>query len=244
LAHETDFLELYRRLGLNPGCELAELKQAYRRHVAALHPDRNQGRPADARDAARLQRLTAQYSAAMDFHRRHGRLPGAPQTASPGGATGARELSGDVREAPDPFSFRGGKQESLRHDDASFHSERRPRGRVAVLLIVVALGIFGWAAYEAGQANSSSGTEEDTSTPHSSESASPHESAAPADVLHIGMSAQSVRAVEGEPLAMHGDLWEYGPSWIRFDHDEVVDWHSSPLRPLHTEAQAAVNAGR
>jgi hypothetical protein len=52
--------------------------------------------------------------------------------------------------------------------------------------------------------------------------------------LHVGMSADEVREIEGEPLARHGGFWEYGPSWIRFDHDEVVEWHSSPLRPLHT----------
>jgi hypothetical protein len=57
---------------------LADFKQAYRRHVAAWHPDRRRGSRADALAAARLQRLTAQYSAAMEFHRRHGRLPGAP----------------------------------------------------------------------------------------------------------------------------------------------------------------------
>jgi curved DNA-binding protein CbpA len=77
VADETDFLDLYGKLRLEPSCTLAEFKQAYRRHVAAWHPDRRRGSRADALAAARLQRLTAQYSAAMEFHRRHGRLPGA-----------------------------------------------------------------------------------------------------------------------------------------------------------------------
>jgi hypothetical protein len=78
------FIDLYGKLRLEPNCSLAEFKQAYRRHVAAWHPDRRRGSRADALAAARLQRLTAQYSAAMEFHRRHGRLPGAaalPRTA-------------------------------------------------------------------------------------------------------------------------------------------------------------------
>jgi hypothetical protein len=78
VADETDFLDLYGKLRLEPNCSLAEFKQAYRRHVAAWHPDRRRGSRADTLAAARLQRLTAQYSAAMEFHRRHGRLPGAP----------------------------------------------------------------------------------------------------------------------------------------------------------------------
>ena len=77
MADETDFIDLYGKLRLEPSCSLAEFKQAYRRHVAAWHPDRRRGSRADALAAARLQRLTAQYSAAMEFHRRHGRLPGA-----------------------------------------------------------------------------------------------------------------------------------------------------------------------
>jgi hypothetical protein len=90
VADETDFIDLYGKLRLEPTCSLAEFKQAYRRHVAAWHPDRRRGSRADALAAARLQRLTSQYSAAMEFHRRHGRLPGAvapPRVASVVAAT-------------------------------------------------------------------------------------------------------------------------------------------------------------
>ena len=52
--------------------------------------------------------------------------------------------------------------------------------------------------------------------------------------LEIGMSTDQVRSIEGEPTSIHEDRWEYGPSWIRFEHDEVVDWYSSPLRSLAT----------
>src|SRR5215469_14521130 len=71
LASETDFLEMYRTLGLRPGCALPELKQAFRRHVARLHPDRAGDVPANPASAAQLQRLIAQYDAAMTFQREH-----------------------------------------------------------------------------------------------------------------------------------------------------------------------------
>ncbi|WP_267221816.1 J domain-containing protein [Dyella silvae] len=76
MANETDFLDMYRTLGLRPGCSLPVFKQAYRRQVARMHPDR-QGGTSDPATAARLQRLISQYDAAMVFQREHGRLPGA-----------------------------------------------------------------------------------------------------------------------------------------------------------------------
>lgn len=239
MTHETDFLDLYRRLGLNPGCELAELKQAYRRHVAALHPDRHQGRPADARTAARLQRLTAQYSAAMDFHRRHGRLPGAPQTSG-AGASQARGLIHATQDVHHPFAARkNASYATPRGDDPSVPAEQRSRRRMAVWLVIAALGALGWAMYSASLGSAGDGDAEATAPPGAGNVS--HEGAEESIVLHMGMSADDVRHVEGEPLAVHGDLWEYGPSWVRFDHDEVVEWHSSPLRPLHTQAHAVTH---
>jgi hypothetical protein len=78
MTGKTDFVFLYEQLGLAPGCTHAELRRAYRRRVAELHPDRR-GAQADAGDAARLQELTSAYAEATQFHRRHGRLPGAAQ---------------------------------------------------------------------------------------------------------------------------------------------------------------------
>jgi hypothetical protein len=235
VAHETDFLDLYRRLGLNPGCDLAELKQAYRRHVAALHPDRQQGRSLEARTAARLQRLTAQYGAAMDFHRRYGRLPGAPQTGPVPTSSGMQGLSSVVSDAHDPFVARRASSDSPFTDEAS-RSGRRSHGRLAAVMVIAALGVLGWALLSTSFAPTDSGDEEVAG--QAGAGSVSHENTAPDVMLHEGMSPDEVRAVEGEPLAMHGELWEYGPSWIRFDHDEVVEWHSSPLRPLHTEAHA------
>jgi hypothetical protein len=52
--------------------------------------------------------------------------------------------------------------------------------------------------------------------------------------LALGDTMESVRASEGTPLVVRAGRWEYGPSWIRFQQDEVVDWYSSPLQPLKT----------
>jgi hypothetical protein len=30
------------------------------------------------------------------------------------------------------------------------------------------------------------------------------------------------------------ERWDYGPSWVTFDHGKVNDWYSSKLHPLKT----------
>jgi hypothetical protein len=50
--------------------------------------------------------------------------------------------------------------------------------------------------------------------------------------IAAGMDRDTVRDILGEPLDMQALRWEYGPSWVDFDCDRVVDWYSSPLRPL------------
>ncbi|NCT68908.1 MAG: J domain-containing protein [Rhodanobacteraceae bacterium] len=86
MAARTDFEGLYRWLDLRAGCSVAELRRAYRRRVAELHPDRLPSAAADSTATAQLQELTAAYHAAMMFHRRYGRLPGAVVAVPPGHA--------------------------------------------------------------------------------------------------------------------------------------------------------------
>lgn len=122
MSNDTDFAVLYHILGLRPGCRLDELRLAYRRQVAALHPDRNPG------DGSELQRLNALYEAALDFMRRNGRLPGAPPppTAATANAT--------VRAIPVPPG----------HDTA--HATRL-RTTAALLLVLLVTALV-WGAVE------------------------------------------------------------------------------------------------
>ena len=83
MAHDTDFIDLYAELGVLPGCTPGEFKQAYRRRMAALHPDRRLDPIPDPCLLERAQRLTATYAAAVEFERRHGRLPGSVVRARP-----------------------------------------------------------------------------------------------------------------------------------------------------------------
>ncbi len=206
LASETDFLDMYRTLGLRPGCALPDLKQAYRRHVARFHPDRKGGVTADPAATARLQRLIAQYDAAMVFQREHGRLPG---------VTPRVRFSVPEARVP-PARVRVARRPAWRHP------------ALALLLPAVAMAVLGWDIASRPQAPAESSTPPVVASEPNAELASSDQ----ASPLTLGMSPSEVRAIEGLPVSIHGDRWEYGPSWVLFEDGRVIDWYNSPLRSL------------
>ncbi len=210
MARETDFVDLYKILGVQPDCELSEFKQAYRRRVLVLHPDRRGSNHGDMIASERLQRLTALYGAAMRFERQHGRLPGAPAT----------------RQADRPAA-RPGFAAPPQTKQARPHA-RRSRW----LLAAVAGAGAGWLWWSSNPpapapAPASAATEV-SATQRKSE---PSGQALPLQ-LQLGMNSTTVRKLEGEPVMINGSRWDYGPSWIRFENGQVVDWYSSELQPL------------
>lgn len=66
---ESDFTSLYASLGIDPDCDVDTLKGLFRRRIAELHPDRGA--------SLSEEQLMLLYLAALRFHRRHGRFPGA-----------------------------------------------------------------------------------------------------------------------------------------------------------------------
>jgi hypothetical protein len=227
VADETDFIDLYGKLRLEPGCTLAEFKQAYRRHVAAWHPDRRRSGRADAIAAARLQRLTAQYSAAMEFHRRHGRLPGAPlgpRVAVVPQDTDAGELAEIPETTPEPAAWSGHANEASRIEEPP---ARTHATRWWLLAAAVVIAVAAWSLIPATDEPEASTDDEPAAA------ATPSHHVAPSASFGLGSSESEVLAIEGEPMGRTDDRWEYGPSWVRFENDQVVDWYSSPLRGLH-----------
>lgn len=224
MADETDFLDLYTRLRLEPGCSLAEFKQAYRRHVAQWHPDRRSSGHADALAARRLQRLTKQYGAAMEFHRRHGRLPGGAPLA--GVAVAIPETSAAIED--------GIPTATVTTDVESV--PRRALGAYWWLVIgAMAVAVMVWSLMPAAS-ESEVDDRGDVVPMHPHEMPVPTSALAATGPLSLGMREDDVAALEGEPTQRADDRWEYGPSWVRFDNHVVVDWYSSPLRGLHSES--------
>lgn len=210
VANEIDFLELYRQLRVSPDCDLQTFKQAYRRRVSMLHPDRKLQGYSDSRSAQRLQQLNVQYDAAIEFQRLHGRLPGAPAPA---------------RAAANPAGFNPPPRSP---SSALPRARRRQNVKWLIPIALAAIVILFWGVTSVappsnGMADGAAGDSEANTV-----------DAPAAPMLSLGMSPENVRAIEGNPVAIRDDLWEYGPSWVRFDHGSVVDWYSSPLHSLKT----------
>lgn len=215
MSGNTDFVVLYQKLGLDSGCTLEAFRQAYRKRVGAIHPDRP---GANAVGSADLQQLNALYSAAMEFHRRHGRLPGASQPTMPGVAS----VSGGAPMAPpqDPVGA----------------SESRRSSRW--MLVALALLVAGFWLY------SLPGDERPPAAPAQPARAIaeigraiPRTPPAADTAIVLGSSANQVRELHGAPVSGWEQRWEYGPSWVAFRCGVVVDWYSSPLRPLRVNSE-------
>jgi len=57
----------------------------------------------------------------------------------------------------------------------------------------------------------------------------------PPQFLHLGMTKDEVRNIQGAPERETPTLWEYGMSRIYFDGNRVSRWEESPLTPLKLE---------
>jgi hypothetical protein len=206
VGRETDFLDLYRDLELHPDCGLPEFRQAYRRRLSILHPDR----PIDGQSSSpeQLQRLTALYGAAMAFHRQHGRLPGAMQSRPFQPNPVLPPVAAPVADAP------GG------------HARRW------LLLPVAALAA--WMLWPADQPSAPADNEPATEAINNAATYAEADAA-----LKLGMDQDTVRAIEGEPVIVGDDHWDYGPSWVRFEDHKLAGWYSSPMHPLKIAGQPA-----
>lgn len=202
MSADLDFDSLYRELRLTPSATLADMKLAYRRRVAELHPDRIADREQAAQAALLLQQLTRLYGQALDFQRRHGRLPG----SRPATAWHAR--------SPPPQA-------------TTTHTRRRAWLWAFWISVLCAVPVV----VELSTNDSEPNTEASLETP-------------PTEGLQVdaGMRREQVLRLLGPPDVDDGDRWEYGPSWLSFDHDVLVDWYSSPQRrPL--DAATATSRG-
>ena len=214
-ATPPDFAAMYRELGLDATCSLAELRLARRRRVARLHPDLG----GTAEDTGRLQRLNRAYTAAVAFHTRFGRLPGAPSPgmrAVPATADRTSETADFAsRATADAPAWRRADVATASPPAAGFgRMSRYPLATIAVMAValVIALAI----AVGSGTVRNATGE------------AGP---AAPGG-LATGQDKDMVRKRLGEPLEMHALRWHYGPSWVDFRCDRVAGWHSAAERPL------------
>ena len=217
MAGNNDFLALYQELGLRADCTLEEFKLAYRKRVGVLHPDRAGG---EAVAMQGLPRLNALYTRAMEFHRRHGRLPGAAQPATPAATA--------PRVPPRPAA-------PATSTPASASTTSKRSNRLPVLLVLVAALVAVWL-----WANPVEPESEPAGVPVTQPARARAAPVRPVveQTFELGSPAQRVRALHGAPVSGWEQHWDYGPSWVEFRCGVVTGWYSSPLRPLRVASSA------
>lgn len=217
-----DFSKLYTQLNLRPDCSLEDFKHAYRRKVATLHPDRRAaGGSPSANERIPLSDLMSLYNLAMQFQREHGRLPGAPL---PGKITPTLRPS---REVPAPAAG----TTTLESPDTGSPP------RMNWLVLAALMGLLGYLVVSS-LPDAPAGS---TAVPHAviRPEATAQAQSQGDEQLAIGMDAATVLSIQGTPSRTSEELWEYGPSWIRFEKGLVVGWYSSPLYRLRSSGQQA-----
>ena len=219
----VDFAQLYSQLGIRTDCSVEEFKQACRRRIREQHPDRagmHAASTADVADVAAqipLAELLPLYAKALRFHRKHGRLPGAPPVHAHASSPRERLFLTAVAAA------------TAAPSDSTANSPRFTMRGPVLLMLAIAVVLVGISAWN-----------DDTPAPAPPVQASMPAEAVEAEIgpivreLEIGMDADTVRRIQGEPLQQEGSQWIYGPSWLYFDRGRLANWYSSPLYPLKT----------
>jgi hypothetical protein len=243
MSDDTDFIALYMELGLNAQCDLAEFKRAYRKRVTQLHPD-HQGQ---AGDMPRLQRLNRMYDAALDFHREHGRLPGAAPTRTPhapaqpvldpyaAAAAGDPPHDRDAAQAPEPLDFAHDERGAVLMDDPAPVTGKPRHLRYIMLMVLAVLLLYWWGSQKSAHPSL------DPEGPGDAVNPGLGAPTLARDVV-VGMDEAQVRRILGEPTGIHAGRWDYGASWVQFECGQVVGWYSSPLQKLRVD-EASLRAG-
>jgi hypothetical protein len=202
--------------------------------VSDLHPDRAQDGLDLATRTRLMHELTAAYRRLRNFEREHGRLPGGAVPAAPPVAfalatTPAYPATEADEEEPE--------QPTADASQVAPYSQPSALGSGFWLIPVGALGAALWFSGLLGpDPNEKPAFAGPSPTP--SANAAGLTPAGSTTVpsqnrrIRIGSSEAQVERMMGTPMISDPELWEYGPSHVRFKRGRVTGWYSSPLKPL------------
>lgn len=225
------FEDDYVLLGAPSGCEIETLRLHYRRAVREVHPDVNPAL-ADVPEAQdRLRALNAAMQRLEEFQREHGRLPLQPLHAP----------------AEPAFALAGaGAVAAPARRDAG---EGVRVGGLKWLLVSATVAIAIWAlAPEPAKppppvAHGPTAAEREAARV-AEDDARRRARYAMTFGVRVGDGPERVKAILGAPLLVTGEVWEYGPSHVIFRDGRVVDWYSSPLKPISVDEASRLAPAR
>lgn len=227
------YLHCYSALGLKPGSDWREIRDAYRALIKTWHPDRFQqdGKNRKVAEEATME-ITRAYKVLADYYREHGTTPPYP-AASPAPSASA---SAHRNRATNPVDVPA----SDAHVD---HPVPKPvesaRWKTFFVLSAIALLLYLWLP-EQGSHDRSERASPEHATPDANPPATGGTVATrPADRLFtVGTKLGEVYAIQGVPTKTAQDVWHYGKSRVYFVDGSVSRWDSHPENPLHASFDA------
>jgi hypothetical protein len=212
------------------------VRSAYRKKVAIWHPDRLPDIEGIRESAeAKFKEVSGAYQAISSYYNETGMMP---------------EV--DLFEVRvDEYANDGVPPMEQVYDYESYEPPPRPkkRRRISITwLVMVVLTVF-FTVYllsiQSWDERSAADLEAVLEQQRSSQPALPVEPLLPREAVgekvrntlrvRKGMSKDVVLQIQGEPILMNGDTWDYGISKIYFRNELVSGWYSSPLDPLKVE---------
>lgn len=224
-----DYLADYARLGLQPGCSPETLERTWRLAVRELHPDRvRDGIDGEAR-SHRLHELTSAYRRLRQFAREHGRLPGGMAQVIP--------TLDSTPESPAPVPPHA-SPDSVIGEPGPSRPARWPRLGITLVVGSIAL-LLGLSVGKDDTHERTAVSQDPADTRHgASLNTTGASSARLTQRIRLGSTEAQVERLLGPPLVAVADLWEYGPSHVRFERGRVIGWYSSPLKPLPVDVES------
>lgn len=223
-----NYLKNYQILGIRPGANWKQLRQAYKKLINTWHPDRFQQ---DLRQKhlaeEKTKEINQSYKELAEYYRKNGSLPlmeSLPEATPAGNSVNSKVSASESRATAQASTVTAASTETVPQGIS------RRRARVWAGLAVVGAVYFIWqfALWEDGDNTTQ---EHPVHAPQEME----EPDTAPEKRFTVGSSLGEVYSIQGVPTQTEKDVWHYGSSKVYFSKGKVFRWHESLDNPLHVD---------
>jgi hypothetical protein len=231
------YARCYSVLGLQPGSNWSEVRDAYKKLIKKWHPDRFQQDNKNRRIAEeRTMEITRAYKALDDYRRVHGSAPPASiPTIKPEAGIEATPKTEDMRAAATHTTASAVPSDSSKQISADV-----ARWKILFVLVTISLllyFLFLDTPVENSPAPAASPINATINTPQS-EHGDKSAQLSTGRYFTIGSRPGDVYAVQGVPSKTENGIWYYGKSRVHFANGGVTHWENHPENPLYANTDA------
>lgn len=235
----ANYRKNYRALGIAPGTNWKQLRQAYKKLINIWHPDRYGQDPHQKRLAEeKTKEINQSYKELSEYYKKNGALPLAAESD-----IGARNLHDDPNPDVPPEPTAGvRKTPAAATDAASAEPRRKSKGRARIIASMALLGSIYFIWQSASRDPDGNLPERNDGPAANGADAKPAE-AAPEKRFTVGSSLGEVYSIQGVPTRTEKDIWHYGSSKVYFSKGKVLRWEESHDNPLQVDILARPEKG-